>query len=334
MGRVPDDLRTLLLYGGPITEPVGTLKRQGWEDFELLSTERALADAAGLREAAGRVHLVPDRPGRRGLRGARRRGRRRPAGRPRRGPGDRLGEGGRRGHGARRWRRSRRRSPARRSRASTGCRPAASRRCPGSSGRALVLAYAEAMTSAPEPQLRATAMNALAHGADSLYTPLADPISRETALAGRRADRRRARPGTRGARPRRARARRAALRLSPSTEPGSRSITCSARPRCGSRDPARRDLRRAAAADDGGDARRARRSRSRRWRRRWAPSPTGSRSGSPISPAQRRIGELGADAAGSTRWSSVAMARPGARPHDARRGRARRTWQAILEAAW
>src|SRR5262249_38727936 len=29
-----------------------------------------------------------------------------------------------------------------------------------------------------------TAMNALAHGADSLYTPLADPISRETALRG------------------------------------------------------------------------------------------------------------------------------------------------------
>ena len=41
-------------------------------------------------------------------------------------------------------------------------------------GRPSVIAYAEAMTSAPEPQLRATAMNALAHGADSLYTPLAD----------------------------------------------------------------------------------------------------------------------------------------------------------------
>ena len=49
---------------------------------------------------------------------------------------------------------------------------------------ALVLAYADAMTSAPELQLRATAMNALAHGADSLFTPLADPLSRETALRG------------------------------------------------------------------------------------------------------------------------------------------------------
>ena len=42
-----DDLRTLLIYGGPITDPVETLKRQGWEHFELLSTERALADAPG-----------------------------------------------------------------------------------------------------------------------------------------------------------------------------------------------------------------------------------------------------------------------------------------------
>jgi alcohol dehydrogenase class IV len=48
----------------------------------------------------------------------------------------------------------------------------------------LVVGYADEMTSAPEPQLRATAMNALAHGADSLYTPLADPISREAALRG------------------------------------------------------------------------------------------------------------------------------------------------------
>src|SRR5919106_1674932 len=31
----------------------------------------------------------------------------------------------------------------------------------------LVIGYAETMTSAPEPQLRATAMNALAHGAES-----------------------------------------------------------------------------------------------------------------------------------------------------------------------
>jgi maleylacetate reductase len=49
---------------------------------------------------------------------------------------------------------------------------------------ALVLAGAEAMTSRPEPQLRAGSMNALAHGADCLYTPLANPVAEMTALRG------------------------------------------------------------------------------------------------------------------------------------------------------
>jgi alcohol dehydrogenase class IV len=48
----------------------------------------------------------------------------------------------------------------------------------------LVLADPEAMTSAPEPELRASSMNALAHGADSLYTPFANPVSEMTALRG------------------------------------------------------------------------------------------------------------------------------------------------------
>jgi len=49
---------------------------------------------------------------------------------------------------------------------------------------ALVIAEPEAMTSAPEPELRASSMNALAHGADSLYTPFANPVSAMTALRG------------------------------------------------------------------------------------------------------------------------------------------------------
>jgi maleylacetate reductase len=49
---------------------------------------------------------------------------------------------------------------------------------------ALVIADPEAMTSQPEPRLRAGSMNALAHGADSLYTPFANPVSRMTALRG------------------------------------------------------------------------------------------------------------------------------------------------------
>jgi alcohol dehydrogenase class IV len=48
----------------------------------------------------------------------------------------------------------------------------------------LVLADPEAMTSQPEPALRASSMNALAHGADSLYTPFANPISVMAALRG------------------------------------------------------------------------------------------------------------------------------------------------------
>jgi alcohol dehydrogenase class IV len=48
----------------------------------------------------------------------------------------------------------------------------------------LVVADPTAMTSAPEPDLRASSMNALAHGADSLYTPFANPVSAMTALRG------------------------------------------------------------------------------------------------------------------------------------------------------
>jgi len=49
---------------------------------------------------------------------------------------------------------------------------------------ALVVADPAAMTSQPEAELRASAMNALAHGADSLYTPFANPVSEMTALRG------------------------------------------------------------------------------------------------------------------------------------------------------
>lgn len=49
---------------------------------------------------------------------------------------------------------------------------------------ALAIADPEAMTSQPEGALRASAMNSLAHGADSLYTPYANPVSEMTALRG------------------------------------------------------------------------------------------------------------------------------------------------------
>jgi alcohol dehydrogenase class IV len=48
----------------------------------------------------------------------------------------------------------------------------------------LVVADPEAMTGQPEPQLRASAMNGLAHGADTFYSPMANPVSEMTALRG------------------------------------------------------------------------------------------------------------------------------------------------------
>jgi alcohol dehydrogenase class IV len=48
----------------------------------------------------------------------------------------------------------------------------------------LVIADPREMTSQPEAELRASSMNALAHGADSLYTPYANPVSRHCALQG------------------------------------------------------------------------------------------------------------------------------------------------------
>lgn len=48
----------------------------------------------------------------------------------------------------------------------------------------LVIADPVAMTSQPEARLRASSMNALAHGADSLYTPYANPLAEAAALRG------------------------------------------------------------------------------------------------------------------------------------------------------
>lgn len=48
----------------------------------------------------------------------------------------------------------------------------------------LVIGDPDAMTSLPEKPLRASAVHSLAHGADSLYTPFANPVSQLTALRG------------------------------------------------------------------------------------------------------------------------------------------------------
>ena len=178
-----DDRRRLLLYGGPITDPVGTLERAGWDEFGLLSTPRALAEAPELTEATQRVHLVRE-------------------GRVDEISAALLGEvgsdrlvalgGGRVIDTAKAVASVTGADVAAIPTTLSGAPLTAIHRLPA--GReaevtkrvrpALALAYTETMTSAPERQLRASAMNALAHGADSLYTPLADPSSREAGLRG------------------------------------------------------------------------------------------------------------------------------------------------------
>ena len=176
-----DDRRKLLLYGGPITDPLGRLGEEGWDEFELLSTPRALADAAGLADAASRTHLVAD------------------GGVPEASAAivDEVGSerlvafgGGRVIDSAKAVAAVRGGEVAAIPTTLSGAPLTAIHRLPvGHDATAgvrpvLVVAYSEAMTSAPEPQLRATAMNALAHGSDSLFTPLADEDSRATGLRG------------------------------------------------------------------------------------------------------------------------------------------------------
>jgi maleylacetate reductase len=48
----------------------------------------------------------------------------------------------------------------------------------------LVIADPDLMASQPEPELWASAMNALAHGMEALYTPLANPVAEAAALRG------------------------------------------------------------------------------------------------------------------------------------------------------
>ncbi len=54
--------RSLLMREGLLAEARAALSEEGWSGFELLSTERALAGAPGLREAADRTHLVAPGP--------------------------------------------------------------------------------------------------------------------------------------------------------------------------------------------------------------------------------------------------------------------------------
>jgi maleylacetate reductase len=175
--------RTVVFRSGALAEAPRLLSEHGFGQFELLSTERALAGAPGLADTATAVHEVS--PGQVPELAAALLER---AGAPQLAA---LGGG-------------RVIDTAKAIASVTGARvvaipttlsgaemtaihrlPAGAEDRVRSMSRAeLVVADPLAMTGLPEQALRASAMNALAHGADSLHTPFANPVSRMTALRG------------------------------------------------------------------------------------------------------------------------------------------------------
>jgi alcohol dehydrogenase class IV len=175
--------RAVVFRSGGVEQVPQVLRDHGFESFELLSTKRALATAPALAEAAEAVHevaagQVPELAA---------------ALLPAVGASRLVALGGGRAI-----------DTAKAIASVSGARVAAIpttlsgaemtgiHRLPaGAEDRVrslvraeLVIADPESMTSLPERQLRASAVHALAHGADSLYTPFANPVSAMTALRG------------------------------------------------------------------------------------------------------------------------------------------------------
>lgn len=178
-----DTGRTVVFRHNGVAQAPQLLREHGFSPFELLSTARALGGATELAEAATAVHEV--------------------------GPGqvpdlaagllDRVGSrslvalgGGRPIDVAKAIASVSGASVAAIPTTMSGAEMTGIHRLPaGAESRvtsmvrpALVVADPVAMASQAEAKLRASAMNALAHGADSLYTPFANPVSEMTALRG------------------------------------------------------------------------------------------------------------------------------------------------------
>jgi alcohol dehydrogenase class IV len=185
--------RTVVFHRGGVASAVEILREKGFGEFELLSTERALADADVLATAADRVHkvasgqvpaaaaaltdaLAPPLQAEEGVRVR---------------PLVALG-GGRVIDVAKAIAAISGAEVAAIPTTLSGAPMTAIHRLPaGSEERvqgmvrpSLVIADPEAMTSQEEQRLRASAMNALAHGADTLYVPGSSPVSEMTALRG------------------------------------------------------------------------------------------------------------------------------------------------------
>jgi alcohol dehydrogenase class IV len=171
--------RAVVLREGLLADAPELLAEVGWDEFDLLTTRRALPDAADLDQVAEATHLVPASPVPEAA-----------ASVLEDVSSDRLVAlgGGRVIDSAKAIAAIRGGEVAALPTTLSGAPMTAIHRLPAGHTAAtrvrpsLVLADPVAMTSAPEPQLRATAMNALAHAAESLYTPLADDDSRKDAL--------------------------------------------------------------------------------------------------------------------------------------------------------
>jgi alcohol dehydrogenase class IV len=175
--------RTVVFRRGGVSQAAQVLAEHGFDGFELLSTPRALTDAPELTAAAAAVHEVA--PGQvpglaAGLLDSI-------------GPGPLVALGGGRTIDVAKAVAAVTRVPvAAIPTTMSGAEMTGIHRLPeGVESRvsalvrpALVIADPVAMTAQPELALRASSMNALAHGADSLYTPFANPVSEMTALRG------------------------------------------------------------------------------------------------------------------------------------------------------
>jgi maleylacetate reductase len=175
--------RVVAFGAGAAARSPSLLDEHGVRSFDLLTTERALAEAPVLGEAAGSVHLVDAGPV------------------PKTAAAllDEVGAehlvalgGGRVIDSAKAIAAVTGAEVAAIPTTLSGAEMTGIHRLPeGAEDRAsglvrpgVVIADPELMTGLPERSLRASAMNALAHGADSLYTRFANPVSRMTGLSG------------------------------------------------------------------------------------------------------------------------------------------------------
>jgi alcohol dehydrogenase class IV len=176
-----DGERTIVFRRGALDEAPGILRDHGWDDFDVLSTPRALAAAPRELQGVGPVHEVPQ--------GAVPEAAKAIMGSVREIEIVSLG-GGRVIDTAKAIAAAKGGRVCAIPTTLSGAEMTRVHRLPkGHEGRALVrpalvIADPEAMTSQPEDQLRASAMNALAHGAESLYTVFANPVATMAALRG------------------------------------------------------------------------------------------------------------------------------------------------------